>query len=338
MSPDRKHYEILVVDGNAGDLLLLEEYLEEGFRSATIYSASSRAEAEVLLSDPNFTPDVVLVDITLNGNDYEDWVNHIIHLAEPAPVMLLTGYTHVQICISMLAQGASDYLVKDELDEKIIAKSIIFNMERKSFVNRIRDSEKRYRDLFHLSPQPMWVIDYKTLRFLDVNKAAVNNYGYSRAEFLKMSVRDIRPDDDAHSTDEELRSDFDPEDHNVLFNTRHRRKNGDVIFVEVKSSRLTEGPAEARLVLASDVTDRHAYISAIEKQNQKLRDIAWVQSHVVRAPLARLLGIVQMIDEEEEASPQTRKLLKLIQSSAHELDGVIHDVAKKAELINLGND
>ncbi|MCH8525512.1 MAG: hypothetical protein LAT52_13255, partial [Balneolales bacterium] len=121
----------------------------------------------------------------------------------------------------------------------------------------------------------------------------------------------------------------------MLFHTKHQRKNGDIIYVEVRSSQLMVNNKEARLVLATDVTERQAYIGAIEKQNQKLRDIAWVQSHVVRAPLARLLGVVQMVQEEEDAPEHIQKLLKIMTESAKELDSVIHDVAKKAELINM---
>lgn len=335
MSAERNHLEILVIESNLGDFVLLEEFIEDEFRSFTLTHADTREKAREYFSSPDVRPDVVLLDVTMNGNAYKSWVEEIIALSEPAPVLLLTGYTHIPICVSLLSIGASDYLIKDELSENILEKSIVFNIERKSFVNRIRESQQRYSDLFHLSPQPMWVFDFETLRFLDVNEAALHNYGYTREEFLRMTIRELRTDDANLDTDEDLRGDFDLAGGNLLFHTKHQRKNGELIYVEVRSSRLVVDQREARLVLATDVTERHAYISAIEKQNQKLRDIAWVQSHVVRAPLARLLGIVQMVQDDGEASPQTMKLLKLITDSAKELDSVIHDVAKKAELINM---
>lgn len=335
MSAERNHLEILVIESNLGDFVLLEEFIEDEFRSFTLTHADTREKAREYFSSPDVRPDVVLLDVTMNGNAYKSWVEEIIALSEPAPVLLLTGYTHIPICVSLLSIGASDYLIKDELSENILEKSIVFNIERKSFVNRIRESQQRYSDLFHLSPQPMWVFDFETLRFLDVNEAALHNYGYTREEFLRMTIRELRTDDASLDTDEDLRGDFDLAGGNLLFHTKHQRKNGELIYVEVRSSRLVVDQREARLVLATDVTERHAYISAIEKQNQKLRDIAWVQSHVVRAPLARLLGIVQMVQDDGEASPQTMKLLKLITDSAKELDSVIHDVAKKAELINM---
>src|SRR5215813_5635950 len=61
----------------------------------------------------------------------------------------------------------------------------------------VRESEERYHKLFDLNPQPTWVYDRETLRFLAVNDAAIANYGYSRSEFLSLTIRDIRPSEDA---------------------------------------------------------------------------------------------------------------------------------------------
>ena len=57
----------------------------------------------------------------------------------------------------------------------------------------LRDSEKQYRLLFHGNPNPMWVFDLETQAFLEVNEAAIQHYGYSREEFLAMTIADIRP-------------------------------------------------------------------------------------------------------------------------------------------------
>ena len=60
----------------------------------------------------------------------------------------------------------------------------------------IRESEKRYRMLFEDNPYPMWIYDTETLRFTAVNDTTTRNYGYSREEFLNMTVADIRPSED----------------------------------------------------------------------------------------------------------------------------------------------
>jgi len=60
----------------------------------------------------------------------------------------------------------------------------------------IASSEARYRQLFEHLPMPLWVFDRETLRFVAVNDAAVNHYGYSREEFLAMTVLEIRPNEE----------------------------------------------------------------------------------------------------------------------------------------------
>src|SRR3954471_9214813 len=77
--------------------------------------------------------------------------------------------------------------------------------ERARDQKALEDSEKRYRTLFDVHPQPMWVVDANTLAFLEVNEAAIRLYGYSREEFLKMSAEQIRPQEDV----EDLHRAFD---------------------------------------------------------------------------------------------------------------------------------
>lgn len=100
----------------------------------------------------------------------------------------------------------------------------------------------------------MWVFDLETLRFLDVNDAAVLSYGYSRAEFLAMTIEDIRPPEDIPRLRETLQ-DLKPTDRQFGF-WRHRKKDGTVFDVEVLASEVPILRRRARLVLVHDVTDR----------------------------------------------------------------------------------
>ena len=88
----------------------------------------------------------------------------------------------------------------------------------------MRESERRYRELFEANPHPMWVYDTETLRFLAVNDAAVQQYGYARDEFLAMTVADIRPPEDVPA----LRADVLEPAHRLQTRGvwRHRWKDG----------------------------------------------------------------------------------------------------------------
>lgn len=83
---------------------------------------------------------------------------------------------------------------------------------------------------------------------------------------------------------------------------------------------------------SKDVSTTVHHIQTIEDQNARLREIAWVQSHVIRAPLARLMGLMNVINSQEEYdSPDLHKLLNMLRKSAEELDSVIRDIVEKSE-------
>src|SRR3954463_9700103 len=92
---------------------------------------------------------------------------------------------------------------------------------------------ERYRPLFVLSPQPAWVYDRETLRFLEVNEAATRSYGWSRDEFLAMTIRDIRPPA-AQTHLDELLNHAEGVDRNSARSV-HRTRTGDLRSVVISS-------------------------------------------------------------------------------------------------------
>lgn len=115
-------------------------------------------------------------------------------------------------------------------------------------------SEAQYRLLFEKNPMPMWIFDQKTLRFNAVNQAAIKHYGYSREEFLQMTIADIRPSEDVPKLLEEVsRTERGLQDAKVW---RHRKKDGSVIYAEITACGLDAPIPNSELVLSHDVTDR----------------------------------------------------------------------------------
>src|SRR5258706_8663632 len=117
----------------------------------------------------------------------------------------------------------------------------------------LEESEERYRLLFEVHPQPMWVVDATSLAFLAVNGAALGLYGYSREEFRTMTADQIRPEEDVAG----LRKAF--EDHSRDYRQRtwrHRKKGGELIHVKVVSFNLEFSGRPARLGVIYDVTEQ----------------------------------------------------------------------------------
>jgi PAS domain S-box-containing protein len=141
---------------------------------------------------------------------------------------------------------------------------------RRQAQRQVEESERRYRLLFEANPSPMWVYDRDDLSFLAVNEAAEKHYGYSRQEFLAMTLRDIRPHEDVPlllanvaATESYLHTDGP---------WRHRKKDGSLIFVDITSHPIQFGPANAKLVMAQDVTERMKLEEQL-RQSQKLEAV-----------------------------------------------------------------
>jgi PAS domain S-box-containing protein len=123
--------------------------------------------------------------------------------------------------------------------------------ERMRDQKALEESEERYRLLFEVHPQPMWVVDANSLSFLAVNGAALSLYGYSREEFRSMTADKIRPEEDIAG----LRKAFEERGSEYRQRVwRHRKKNGDLIHVKVVSFNLEFSGRPARLGVIYDVT------------------------------------------------------------------------------------
>jgi PAS domain S-box-containing protein len=160
----------------------------------------------------------------------------------------------------------------DEAGKLISVLSLVLDVTvARRIEEALRKSEMQYRLLFESNPQPMWVYDLSTFRFLAVNDAAIRHYGYSRAEFLDMTIVDIRPEDDADLLRTYIAAGNPELDHAGEW--RHRRKDGTVINVEITSNRVNFAGRAAEFVLANDITERKKAGDALRASEDRYRDL-----------------------------------------------------------------
>jgi PAS domain S-box-containing protein len=332
MSASSKIYNILVVEDNPGDFVLVKEFLAEQVDTFVLVQAKSFAAAQEILSQcaPQF--DAILLDLSLPDKTGLPLIREIVPLSFNTPIIVLTGYTDISFSVRSLAEGITDYLLKDDLTPAMLYKSIVYSSERKKSTVALEISEKQYSELFHLSPQPMYVFELESLKFLDVNKAFIKQYGYTRQEIFLMTTRAIRPPEEIAVFEAGLLSDSKEYKKGNLGIHKHLKKNGDIIHVDIQSNFIDYKGKDAKVTIATDVTEQLNYIKAIEAQNEKLREISWVQSHLVRAPLARILGLVNIICDTAANECEKEKMLNYLMLSANELDEIIKSITEKTKI------
>lgn len=264
-----------MIEDNPGDTLLVEEFLNEEFESLTLTHVTSYSEAEVKLRREH-SFETILLDLSLPDSEGIDLINKILKASDSVPVIVLTGYSNLDFSIESLSKGISDYLLKDELSATLLHKSIIYSLERNTYSRELKKSEQNYRHLFEFSPVPMFVYDFYNLAILDVNKAAIQNYGYTKEEFLSKTIREIRPPETVEKLEKDVESLRKNPRQNHTGVYLHQKKSGETIQVEVRGSAIEYKDRSARLVLAEDITDKL-------KEQQRLKQLESVVTNTTES-------------------------------------------------------
>jgi PAS domain S-box-containing protein len=198
----------------------------------------------------------------------------------------------------------------------------------------LRASEELRSVLFEHNPQPMWIRDQGTLRVRAVNMAALAMYGYTRDEFLELTVTDLVPAADAEAFLRSLEQ-LEGESRTglpVVVPRRHRCKDGGVIEVELTSTDVSLAGRPCRIASSKDVTARNraaaelaaARDEAVEASNMKSAFLATI-SHELRTPMNGVLGMTELLLDSELNDDQ-RALAKQVSRSGELMVELIDDI------------
>jgi len=141
---------------------------------------------------------------------------------------------------------------------------------------KLIQSEDQYKLLFYNNPLPMWLFNFQNLKFIAVNDAAIKHYGYSKEEFLKMKLTDIRPRKEISKYTKYHKEVISGNRQNKSYNAgvwKHVKKNGETIDVEITRTPVTFEGQEAVLILANDITERLRTESALIKRNREISEL-----------------------------------------------------------------
>jgi len=193
-------------------------------------------------------------------------------------------------------------------------------------LKKLDASERYYRNVFDSNPVPMYIFELNTGNFLKVNDAAVKKYGYSKEEFLSMNITKIRPASEISKL-MDIFSSIKTRTYSGILT--HMNKEGQSFPVEIDTNIVSLDGVDARLVLATDVSKRVNYVRMIEKQNQDFKNIAWIQSHKVRAPLTNIMSLTEMMLQNPHGDHID--LLYMLKESTTQLNETIESIVHQAE-------
>jgi PAS domain S-box-containing protein len=177
--------------------------------------------------------------------------------SRPSASLMIVPVLHARQVLGFLSIQSytpKKYTPDDLVTLQMLADHCAGALERIRATEQLSVSEKRYRILFDSNPSPVFVFDRHTLEFLAVNESAIKLYGYSREEFLSMTLKNVQPAEDVPALLESLPG--LPSEERQSSSGRHRKKNGGIMEVEITSIPVTFADRAARLSLVIDVTEQ----------------------------------------------------------------------------------
>jgi two-component system cell cycle sensor histidine kinase/response regulator CckA len=305
-------------------LLLEDEKADAKLCFAALARAGFETEGEVVSTEKEFVErlqsehyDLILADFNLPDWTGLEAVRWLRSSGFTLPFILVTGILSDELAIECIKAGANDYVLKDNLQQLPIAvrralEEHRVREDRDRVEQELRDSEVQYRLLFEANPNPMWVYSPETQKFLAVNETAVKEYGYPRDEFLSMLLKDIQL---PHPFPEFLQSqpEMPAPDETYRKVSKHIRKDGSLIDVEVTSAPILFRGRQACLVLAEDITDRLLADAALRESTKSYQSIVEgapfgiLQTNLAQVSMANP-ALAALLGYESQADVQRRNL------------------------------
>ncbi len=281
--------KVLLIEDSPGDADLVRERLngESSVPFHVIWADTLEAGREQLAQGGI---DLVLLDLALPDSQGMDTFRTIHGLAPQLPIVMLTGLDDQELAFQTLHEGGQDFLVKGQASPQLLEKIIRYAIERKQAQAALLRSEERYRVLFETIPHPICVFSKQMGAFLAVNQAALDHYGYSKEEFLRMGILDLNIPESVEVASAWLAGN----DWRSPLRTRHRRKNGSDIDVEMTIGEVDFAAEPAAFAIITDISERRRAEEQLEYQASHdaltgLANRALLREHVERM-IARRQG------------------------------------------------
>lgn len=221
------------------------------------------------------------------------------------------------------------WLVRDKQGHVTDIYGVLIDISKeKQLRAELQIGQANYKRLFEANPHPMWVYDLDTLAFLTVNTAAITKYGYTRDEFLNITIRDVHLSEDIDRLKDNIANVTKGLDQAGIW--QHITKDGRKLAVEIVSHTLTFEGRKAEVVLAHDVTKRLRAELALLERNATLEQFHYTISHDLRTPLVTIETFLGFL-EQDLASADTNLVsndVEHIRTATRRMEALLNDLGK----------
>jgi PAS domain S-box-containing protein len=205
--------------------------------------------------------------------------------------------------------------------------------EQKKIQEKIARDEENLRAIINNTSDLIWSID-RDYQFISVNNAFQNRIDSKTGR----RTLQLRPGDFSTGIMDEwegyYRRSFAGEAFTII---RSDTNEGQVVFEEISFSPIMDnktGKVTGVSCFARDITKQFVYTQMIEKQNERLKQIAWIQSHELRAPVANIIGLVSLVNETDPADPENRALLSSLKEATLKLDDIVRRITEQTVIVS----
>ncbi len=333
MSVIRPAITLLIIDDDEDDFFITSEYMRQIEEyELTIEWCYRFTDAIEHLR--NSRHDMYFVDYRLGAKTGLDFLKEAVELGCENPIVLLTGKGNKEVDIEAMQMGATDYLVKTELNTDKLERCIRYALERTEYLKALRANERKYRNIFELSKDAVFIADTH-LVFKDMNGATSDLLGYSKAELLDQSIYDLVPDDTTKALLKKyLHDDGEVNDLELELVTKAGDKRS-CMFSLTSPVDVTEEPSYQGLI--HDITN----IKKAEKANLQVEKLGATGrlvrtlAHEVRNPLNNINMSVEQLTQDA-AGEDAPLFLDIIQRNSKRIGDLITellDTSRPTELV-----
>jgi PAS domain S-box-containing protein len=332
---------VLTVDDEATNRYAVSRVLSQaGYK---VIEASTGAEA--LRSIKSERPDLVVLDVRLPDISGYEICRRIKDDPATASTLVLqvsATFVNSRDAVRSLDGGADSYLTQP-VEPPVLIATVGALIRLRRAEEALRESESRHRLLFERTPLPAWVFDIESLAILAVNEAAILRYGYSRDELLAMRIGDLQPPADVAAFKSRAAGDA----RGQLGVWRHRTKDGNELDVELTAAPIRFGEHRARILIATDVTERRRVEQArvelltrertaraqAEEANRAKDDFLATLSHELRTPLNAMVGWVNLLQSGKLDAVTAKRGLDAIDRNTRIQAQLIEDLLDVSRII-----